>query len=352
MDIYILDKNFNILEVFSTYDSIVWNPKFHEPGIFKAQFIFSTKMNAVLQTGNLLYKTDEDEPGVITRKYLTLNKYGEETIQVQGYMASRYLNQRIIWDKMLIEGSPELVMRQLVYEQAIEPKDPDRVIPRLRLGDLMGYEGNISKQISYDNLQEALTDISKTYEIGYRIRLDVAEKELVFETYRGTDRTYGSETPCIFTRSFKNVYTQKYSEDSTNYRNVCLVGGKGEDSERVMTTVGRGAGLDRYEMFYSASGLSDKDITAQEYTAQLQQKGSEKLSNYYIAKAFESQINQNKAMKYDMGDYVTCKDNHWNIMVNTQIKEITKGYSKKETSCTVTFGDNVPTLIQLIKAKE
>ena len=102
MEMYVLDRDINILGIFSTYEAIIWNPKLHEPGVFKASFIFTNKMNDILQRGNLIYKTDEDEPAIITRKYLKLNKHGEQTIQVQGYMASRYLNQRIIWSKMVM----------------------------------------------------------------------------------------------------------------------------------------------------------------------------------------------------------------------------------------------------------
>ncbi len=352
MEIYILDKDINILGVFSTYESIIWNPKLNEPGLFKASFVFSERMNSILQIGNLVYKTDELEPAIITRRFLKLNKFGEETIHVQGYMASRYLNQRIVWKKMILKGTPERVMRDMVYEHVVSPEDPDRRMPRIELGNLNGYDGEIEKQVSYDNLQEALTDISHVSELGYRLTLDIGAKIFYFDIFKGIDRTLGSQVPCIFTRDYGNVYTQEYSEDKTNYKNVCLVGGKGEDDARIMKTVGNGVGLDRYEMFYSASGLSDKDLTTEQYMLQLEQKGKEKLSSYYAVSAFESKINYEKAMPFALGDYVTCMDSRWNVRVDTQVKEIEKGLSKTEKSFVITFGDDAPTLISLIKAKE
>lgn len=353
MEIYVLDRDINILGVFSTYEAIIWNPKLHQPGIFKAQFVFTKKMNEILQTGNLLYKDDEDEPAIITRKYLVLNKRGEQLITVQGYMASRYLNQRIIWSKMVMKGTPEQLMRQMVLEQVVNPTDASRRMPRIQLAPFQGInQDQIEKQVSYDNLQEALTAVATTAELGYRLRLDVAEKMFTFEIYQGVDRTLGTEKPCIFTRDFGNVYTQNYSEDETNYRNICLVGGPGEDASRILRTVGQAAGIDRYEMFYNASGISQKDITTAELYAQLEQKGREKLASYYIAKAFESKINQEKAMAFSLGDYVTCTDSEWNVAVNTQVKAIEKGFSKSEESFVATFGDDVPTLVDLIKAKE
>lgn len=352
MEIYILDPQINIVGVISTYEAIIWNPKFHEPGTFKAEFLFTKSMNEKLKRGNLLYKTDEDEPGIITRKFLKLNNRGEQVIQIHGYMASRYLNRRIIWGKMVLNCTPEEAMRKMVSEQIINPADEQRRMPLIRLGELKAYGGIIDKQVSYENLQVALTDISKTAELGYRLRLDVREKLFYFEVYKGTDRTIGTDYPCIFDRYYGNVYTQEYAEDETNYRNICLVGGTGEDTDRIMATVGESSGIDRYEMFYNASGLSNKDMAAEEYVNQLLQKGQEKMANYYVAKAFESKINQKKAMTFALGDYVTCTDSEWNVTVNTQIKEIEKGFSKSEESFIVTFGDDVPTLIDLIKAKE
>lgn len=353
MEIYILDRNLNIVGVISTYDSILWTEKVHEPGNIKAVFVFTEKMNRILQRGYLLYKTDELQPAVITRKTLKLNKYGQQTITIQGYMVTRYFRQRIIWKKMIMKGTPEQLMRQMVQEQIIAPEDETRKIPLIELGDLQNFDmDEVEKQITYDNLQEALTDMSKTTELGYRLRLDYARKKLVFEVYRGTNRTQGTEHPCIFTRKFKNVFTQEYNEDEGNYKNVCLVGGPGEDTDRVLVTVGSGAGLDRYEMFYNASGYSEDGITAAVLQDQLRQKGLEKMSAYYIAKAFEVKINKEKAMKFYLGDYVTCKDTQWGITVDTQVKVIQKGYSKTEASYVITLGDDVPTLINLIKAKE
>jgi hypothetical protein len=353
MEIYILDRELNIWGVISSYESILWTEKVHEPGNVKAVFLFTEKMNEILQRGYLLYKTDELQPAIITKKTLKLNKYGQQTITVQGYMASRYFRQRIIWKKMVMRGTPEKMMRQMVQEQVIAPEDESRKMPLIELGEFNNFDmDEIEKQITYDNLQEALTDMAKTTELGYRLRMDYARKKLIFDVYRGTDRTQGTEHPCIFTRKFKNVFTEEYNEDEGNYKSICLVGGPGEDTDRVLVTVGSGTGLDRYEMFYNASGYSAEGITEEVLQEQLRQKGLEKMSAYYIAKAFEIKINKEKAMQFELGDYVTCKDPQWGVTVDTQVKVVQKGYSKTEASYVITLGDDVPTLINLIKAKE
>jgi hypothetical protein len=352
MELYVLDREINILGVFTSYDAIIWTTKLSEPGTFKASFGYSEKMNTILNVGNLIYKTDEDEPGIITRKYIQLLTDGSQTIQVQGYLSGRYLNQRIIWKKMLMSGTYEEIMRKMVDEQVIHPEIEERRMPRIALGELHGYGDSIEKQITYDNLQEALTELSELSELGWKLKLDLAEKMFFFEVYQGKDRTANTEEPCIFARKFKNVYSQNYTDDISNLRNICLVGGAGEDEDRILKTVGEAAGLDRYEMFYNASGISNSDISETEYLQQLSQKGQEQLRKYYRAEAFESRINENKAMQWNIGDYVTCYDSDWGITVNTQIKEVEKTYSKEEKTVEITFGDSTPSLIQMIRAQK
>lgn len=352
MEFYILDPAINIIDSFKVYEAIIWETKFHEPGSFKASFAFTEKLNQMLQIGNILYKTDEEEPGIITYKVLKMDAKGNETIQVQGYMASRYFSQRIIWGKMVMTGTPEIMMRKMIQDQVISPKDEDRKMPLIRLGEVHNFNvDTIEKQISYDNLLSALTELSRISGIGFRLRLDMAQRLFYFETYMGRDRTEGTSEPCIFSRDFGNVSTQNYEKNSKNFKNVCLIGGKGEDANRILQTVGSGKGIDRYEMFYNATSISDKDITEQEYLEQLKTKGNEKMTSYAMVECFSNKVNINKSMFFELGDQVTCVDDKWGITLNTQVKGIQKGLSKKEYSVVVTFGDEVPTLTSLIKAQ-
>lgn len=349
-EIYVLNKDIDILGVLSVYEAIVWTQKWNSPGTFQAQFLFTKDNNDLLDIDNLLYKTDSTETAIITRKYLDIKEDGHEYIKIEGYMASRYLNRRIIWSKMLMTGTPESLMRQIVTEQVISPTNTARVIPRIRLGTESGYtQDKVEKQITYDNVTDALTDLSTESEIGYRLRLDLDDKLFYFDTMRGNDRTQGTDNPCIFSRDFQNIYKQDYEDNANNYRNVCLTGGKGEDEERILTTVGDGEGLDRYELFYNASGLSDKDLTESQYLEQLAQKGKEQLAKYYRVRSFEAEINASRSMAYELGDYVTCYDTSWGVTLNAQITEIENDLSKDENSIVLSFGNQAPTLSQMIK---
>lgn len=350
MEIYILNPELFVAGVVTKYDAVIWTDVFDEPGTFQALFLFTDKLNAILKRGNIVYKTDERQAGVINYKNIKLNKEGNTVIQVRGRMASTYLNRRIVWSKMVLSGTSEEVMRRLVEMQAISPEDPDRRMPRIALGEPCGYSDHIEKQVTYSNLQETLTDIASASGLGYRFRLDLADRLFYFEVYKGVDRTLGTKHPCIFTREYGNVYSQEYYEDDSSFKNVCLVCGSGEDEDRITAVVGTAAGLERYEMSYNASFLNQENLTETEYQAQLGQKGTEKLAEYHLVQSFESKINQKKAMEYALGDRVTCYDPRWGIRMDTQIKKTEKNLSKDEQETYLTFGDSRRTITALIKA--
>lgn len=340
--------------VVGTYDSIIWTSRLYEPGTVKAEFAYSQELARKLERGTMLYRTDEAEPAVITRKYLKLNREGKQTIQVQGRMASGILARRIIWERMEMQGTPEEIMRCMVYRQAIAPKDGSRKLAGMALGAMAGGGEVIRKQVTYGNLQEEVTAVARANGLGYRLRLDMADKMMYFECYRGQDRTAGTAHPCIFSRDFNNVFTQDYYEDEANYCNVCLVGGTGEGDDRSLVVVGEAEGYGRYEMFYNASSLSGsgENTTGEEYLGQLRQKGMEKLESYPLVVSFENKVNQERAMEYGLGDYVTCTDGQWGVTINAQVTAIERGYSRAEESCYITLGNRVPTLVDMIKAKE
>ncbi len=350
MEMYVLDKELNLVGVLSGYEAIIWRDVLAEPGMFEAEFLFTDRNNKILQRTNILYKKDEMQVGIINYKHIKLDKQGRTKIRIKGKMASAYLNRRIVWEKMILSGTSEEVMRGLVNKQVIEPDDPKRRMPRVRLGELCGTDDYIEKQITYSNLQETVTDIAAAAGLGYRLRLDLKEKIFYFEVIKGADRTLGTLQPCIFNRELHNVYTQEYYKDDSNFRNVCLVCGAGEDENRVTETVGEASGIDRYEMSYSAAFLKDEGQLEEIYREQLKQKGNEKLKDYYLAESFTSKVRQSKAEKCALGDFVTCNDRKWGIRIDVQIKKTEKHLSKDEQEVYFTFGNSQPVITDLIKA--
>lgn len=86
-------------------------------------------------------------------------------------------------------------------------------------------------------------------------------------------------------------------------KNVTLVAGEGEGAARKTSIVGTASGLERRELFTDARDISSdvgegKTLTSAEYTEQLNQRGTEKLSEYKTVTSFEGEVEATRMFKY------------------------------------------------------
>ena len=107
----------------------------------------------------------------------------------------------------------------------------------------------------------------------------------------------------MFSPKFENLVNSKYIESKKALKNVALIAGEGEGSERKFSSVGSGIGLNRRELFVDARDISSSTesgatITDEEYTAQLRQRGKEKLSENVEVASFEGQAESTVMFRY------------------------------------------------------
>lgn len=219
---------------------------------------------------------------------------------------------------------------------------------------LHGFTDTIQKQNSYGNLLEILSSTSLASGIGFRIKLASKVKKLVFEVYKGVDRTVNQSltAPLIFSREFENVLEQTYIESLNNFANTALIAGEGEGIDRVIETIASGTGLDRYELFEDAKDIQKTtEISENDYTALLLQRGQEKLAECFEIKTFDSVVNTVNTKGFGVGDMVTIIEKNWGVMINTRITEIVEIYENKGKTVNLVLGNNVPTLYEKIKRK-
>lgn len=352
MELYILDKNINIVGLISVYNSILWSRDLYKQGNIKITMPFDKDIYSGIERGCMIYKPDEVDPCLISGIMLSLSKDGRQTMTIKGCTAGQYLNQRIVDGVMNFDDTPANIMRCLVESQIISPEIPERKIKSIRLGHAPKLsQDNIQMQVARKNLQESITAIAEMYGLGWNMRLDIQEKTLYFDIFTGTDRTLGTKQPCVFSTDFNNIISQDYEYSWKNYKSVIVVERKGDEDGSMIERVGAGTGTDRYEIYYNQSG-STKDLTESQIREQIREAGFQKLSTYAESRSFESNIDIGNAMHYELGDYVTCYNPKWNLTVNTQITGIEKSFSQNGQTTVLKFGKSPMTLINLIKAKE
>ncbi|KAI3350154.1 siphovirus ReqiPepy6 Gp37-like family protein [Clostridium botulinum] len=368
MELKIFNRDLNLVGIIDSFSSLIWNRKYNLLGDFQLNILFTSEHNSLLKIDNIIYK-DNGECGFITSKEIKIDDDGTESIEVKGKFILGYLERRIIWEQEEINSSVVDASYMLVHDNCINCSE-QRKIPNLMLGEKINIEIPLVKQVSYNNLLDTVCLISQTHELGLKVNFDIIEKKLVFKIYKGIDRSINQSkvAPVIFSRDFENVLNQNYVESNNNYKNVALVAGAGEGIERKTLAIGDKSGLDRYELFVDARDICDKryvsddegvskdePIPENEYSNLLESRGNEKLTQYYKIKSFDSTINTNSNVvykeDYNLGDIVTFFDKKWGLTIDTRITEISEIYDIEGLTINITFGNNIPTLMDIIKRK-
>ncbi len=363
MDIYIFTEDLNFIGVIDSFISFRWVRRYHKAGEFELHLSLTNKGLSMLKKNYIIYKKGDAEAGVISYRELKQDSKGKEALVIKGSFLTGYLSRRIIWGRENLNTTAEMAMRSLVDKNSINPTDISRKIPLLKLAHQYNYPQRIKKQVSYNNLLEELESISIASSLGFRILADMNFKELIFDIYEGRDLTTNQSInpPAIFANEFENIFEQEYMESSHNYKNIALVAGEGEGSNRQLVTIGEEVGLNRYELFVDARDLQntiyedEEEVTipVDEYKELLINRGKTKLLEHTRIETFESKINVLGNLKYkidfDLGDIVTITNKRWGLIKDTRIIEIEEVYEANATKVNVTFGNSIPTLIDIIK---
>ncbi|RFM19217.1 hypothetical protein C1147_12305 [Clostridium botulinum] len=261
MELYIFNRDLELKGILDTFTSLRWVRKYNKSGEFELHCALNFNTLDLLKRENIVYKKDDVEAGYIETRQLKIGEDGQEYLEVKGKFLTNYLDRRISWDRVSFDGKTEDLMRKLVLENAITPTNLDRKIPNLILGDLKGFTEDIKYTNSFGNIIEQLENISNTNNLGYRNILNIKNRKILFDVYKGVDRTInnGTTAPCIFSRDFENILEQEYTDSLNNYKNTTLIAGSGEGSARKITSIENGTGLDRYELYVDARDITDKE---------------------------------------------------------------------------------------------
>ena len=168
-------------------------------------------------------------------------------------------------------------------------------------------------QCTGDNLYDVVTKLCAEHNIGFKVML-TDDNRFRFKLYTGIDHSYQQiENPyVVFSPSMDNLVNGKYLESSVAYKNAALVGGQGQGNERTYATAysREETYLDRREMFVNATDITNEN---ENYVAQLQQRGKEKLTETSDISAFEGSVDATMykyRVDYNLGDIVQLSDDY------------------------------------------
>lgn len=348
MEIYVLDLDANILDMIDTFTSCIWTTQYYSVNDFQLVVAATAKNIDLLQEGRLLCRDkDRNEntwKNVMLIKSIKIDNDTEngDTITVTGSGLKYIVSRRVVWKQTILNGSVEDGIRQIITENIISPEDEKRKMDHFRLADKIGIEDTFDVQVMGDNIAEWMETTCSTYGIGWDVYIDNAE--LVFQLYKGLDRSYNQQEriPVVFSDDFDNLLSTTYTYEKGDYKNAALIGGEGEGTDQRTTSIGDAQGFDRYETYIDGSSVSSngKIITEEEYYKMLQDYGKNELSNVSTTETFEGSTDQN-------GNYVLNKDyfcgdivqvtNEYGISATPRITEIIESSDENGTSVVPTF---------------
>lgn len=349
MDITVLNTDLDTISIVDTYESFIWTDRFWQYGDFELYTAMQEGLLEYIRQDYYLQNRNSEHVMIIEKIQIVSDVEDGNHVTVTGRSLESILDRRIVWGQKTISGNLQNGIKTLLNENVISPSDSNRKIPNFifeESTDEAITSLKIEAQYTGDNLYDVIQKICEEQGIGFKVTLN-EEKQFVFKLYAGTDRSYDqTDVPyVIFSPNFENIINSNYIESKASLKNVTLVGGEGEGSARRYTTVGSGSGLDRRELFTDARDISSdvgdgETLTETEYTAQLQQRGKEKLAENTDITSFEGQVETTIMFKYGEdffnGDIVQIA-NEYGHETKARILEIVTSENEDGTSVYPTF---------------
>lgn len=319
-NLYVLNKDFESVAVLDDYSSVIWTDRYWEPGDFEIEVPASAEALENYQIDYYIWNSQSEHVMIIEEITVESNAETGPTIILAGRSLESILDRRIIWGLITLSGNLQTAVQKVLNTHVISPSTSSRAI------DFLSFETStdeaitsltIDSQYTGDTVLDVIQDICQERNLGFKITMP-EDGQWVFKLYAGVDRSYGQdENPyVIFSPKFENLMNSNAYTSKTEYKTIALVGGEGEGADRTYASVsvssGGGSGLSRRELFVDARDLSStvegEELSDSEYTAQLQQRGAEKLAENIIIETFEGETETTSSFTYgvdfNMGDIV------------------------------------------------
>lgn len=337
MELNILDKDFNIIDIIDSYISLIWPIQYNKAGEFELYLQFHPLIARSLKVENYLYLRGSGRHMIIKDFWIEDTPEDGYFISVKGESLEEILRRRIVWSHTVLTGSLQDAIEQLLNENLINPSDSNRKIDNFIFEpstnpDIIALE--IDTQYHGEDLYDIITGLCETERIGFSVTLN-DDNKFVFKLYKGEDRSYDQlQNPyVIFSNKFENLTSGTYNESSVNYRNIGLVGGEGEGDSRIVETAyvdDIPTGLNRREVFIDGSQVSTDGslgfIDYDDYLKQLKEKGIEELSTELkLINQFDGVADVSKTFQYgkdfEVGDIVQL-ENELGYQAKTRVTEV------------------------------
>ena len=351
MEFLVLNTKFEAVAILDVFESFIWTDRYSKCGDFEIYTSSDRQIIETLKEDFYIWTEDSEHVMIIeNRKIITDVEEGNKFL-VSGRSLESILDRRIVWNQILLDGYFQTQIKRLLTENVINPSDSNRKISNFIFEETDDpYILSLKVQVQYtgDNLYEAVCKLCESVSIGFKITLN-NNNQFVFKLYSGVDRSYDQETNpyVVFSPSFENIIDSNYYESKAGYKNVGLVAGEGEGSDRRTVVVGESISkeLSRRELYVDARDISSTtsnggSISTSAYDDLLRQRGDERLNENKIIQAFDGQVESTQMYRYGehyfMGD-ITQLENEYGMESKVRVTEFIRSVDKDGIDSYPTF---------------
>ena len=331
--LFFFDKELNMLGIVDYFISLRWRRKYFEAGEFEIVLPVNDYIMQIIDENVLVMRNNYTESGIIETIEFSDNGTDEE-VTISGRFLSSILERRIVKSKINFSGNTIEGMNTIV--NAMTP-----LTDQWETETVTMTSPHIDFQVSYKNVYEYLCKLAEYSNIGFRVVANVDSKVYMFEAWEGKDRT--SEQSINEQYSFSddnyNIEQGKLVMSEKTRVNYVLVGGQGEDANRVLVTVDEGiTGFDRYEVFSDQKSLTKGSLSDNDYKAKLRSVGEGKLSDGTFQLEVTALVQQDYKEKWNLGDIVNIKKEKWGVYTTYRIIEVEETIEDGKKTIYPTFG--------------
>ena len=322
MNIYVLDNKLNTIAIFDVYASLIWTNRYYKVGDFELHIPLTDDVKNCIKQDYFIYRECDFHDGIINSPKVIehielIDNENENSLLVSGRDVTSLFDRRIIYPTEILKGNVEECVLEVINHHALLPDNDKRKMDIFDVVKSQTLEYDIDKQVTGDDLLKFIESVCADFKIGFRTDFDIAHKKFIFRLYEGDDKTQGI-SKVVINRPNESMLNFNYVNDKVHYKNMAIVAGAGEgDSRKVIKINDELCGIERRELYVDARDIIDKNdsgeaIPEDDYTAQLNQRGSEKLTENKVDITNACEVDPDAIIfkynrDYYLGDKVICE---------------------------------------------
>lgn len=326
MNIYVFQyANYSLERIgfIDEYQSFIWTERYYTTNDCELVVQATSKNIALLQIGN--YITHHSRSGTICRISkieVTTDVNKGRWLIVKGEDLRAILKQRIDTKLVSVTDTARETIKNIILDNFTNPAINNRKVANMYFDNGSTVtEQTYTSEAGFYNCYDKIVEICRNFSYGTQM-VFIDEEDvvlLIFTLYQGVNRSteQTARPPVIFSESMDSLATTDYTKDYSTFKNLAIIAGEGEGSERDIERVTKGTeytGINRREVFIDGKSLTKKtndgELTPAEYSAMLIQYARDQLSFLEPTVDFSGTIANNiykYKTDYNLGDIVTVE---------------------------------------------